>query len=296
MANYLYLVAFNFSGYQEYVGYAIYSFLYLLGTFIFYLIFLEIYGEKFIKISEMKKDNLFINLYSRLILLKHVILKHEKKIRQIIGAIFIIVIIAVLFVGNYYLKTTAQFVKEEPNKLVINDLFVNRSNNNLSGTLFVSQNYTLKFGLIPWGRIRLNISSVESDNVKTPDYNFSGNYLYIKNSSWNTISVELYGWKQEYNISEFHTLKINDLNNTIQRWDINFYNPHPYDIYINEVVVEMGNQLRYNNYTRDNLAPFDIVNNPTDHYIVIQHVWLPRYWLPQYANHSITLFFEKNKT
>lgn len=295
IADYIYFAALLFSGYQEYLGYPIYSILYLSATVIFYLIFLEIYGEKIIRFSKIKDDSSIAFLNFKAQYFKYLISKNEKRIRQIIAVIFIIVLIAVLFVGKYYLKTTTQMVEEEPHKLVIDDLFINRPNFNLSGEFFVWQNYSIKFGLIPWAKIKLNLSSVdESDKTKTPDYNFSGNYLFIKNASWNTINVKLYGWKQEYNISEFHTLKISDLNDTIQRWDINFYNHYPYYIEIYEVVVEKGN-LKLINYVK-NLALGEVVNNPTDHQITIKHVELPKYWLPQYANHSISLFFKKNNS
>lgn len=296
MADYLYLAAFIFSEYQEYLGYPLRSFLYLSAIIIFYLIFLEIYGKKILRYSKFRNDISFAFLNFKAQYFKYLTPKNEKRFKQIMAVIFIIIIIATLFIGYYYLKTTAQIVEEKPNRLVIDTLFINRPNVNLSGTLFVTQNYTIKFRLIPWTKIKLNISSVdESDRTKILDYNFSGNYLFIKNSSWNTITVKPYGWKKEYNIFEFHTLKISDLNDTIQRWDINFYNPYLYDIEIYWVVVERGNQLKLINYSKD-LALDEVVNDPTDHQVTIKHVWLPKYWQPEFANYSISLFFEKNNS
>lgn len=296
MADYLYLAAFLFSGYQEYLGYPMYSFLYLSSIIIFYLIFLEIYGKKIIRYSKIRNDISIAFLSFKARYFKYLTPKNGKRIRQIMAAIFIIVIIAVLFGGNYYLKTTTQIVEEKTTRLIIDDMFINRDHLNISGDYYVEQNYSIKFGLIPWTKMRPNITLRDSsDNPTNANYNFDGGYLLINNSRWfNTTNVILYGRKKD-NVPPFYTLKIKDLNETNQRWDITFYTNYTYDIDIHAVDIEKGN-LRLINYTTDNLALDDVVNNPTDHYIVLKHVWFAKYWHPQYANHSITLFFEKNNT
>ncbi len=281
LVDYTLYVAFFFSTYQEHLTYILISIISLPA-------FLVILYYTFLKIFPVN-DYFFPNSdklpYLDLVLEK---LKNKKLWT------FMVIIISVVaaLIGTYFLRTTSQ-MEEEPNRLVIEDLYINLPNVNLTGTFFVTQNYTIKFGLIPWAKIELNISSADgSDKTKTSDYNFSGNYLYIKNLSWNTINVKAYGWKKEYNISKFHTLKITDLNNTIQRWEINFYNPHPYDIDINEVVIEKGGQLKFINYSKE--LSGEVADNPTDHRMIIKHVELPKYWNTKYANYSITLFFEKN--
>ncbi|NJD77356.1 MAG: hypothetical protein FIB08_09720 [Candidatus Methanoperedens sp.] len=296
MADYLYLVSFTFSEYQEYLGYAMYSFFYLLAISIFYLIFLEIYGEKFIIISKIKKDNSFKNLYCRLIFLKYIILKREKKIKQLIVGIFIIVVIAFLFIGYYSLKTTTQLEEEEPDRLIIDSMFITRANRTVSGDFFVRQNYSVKFGAIPWVKIKPNITLKNSLDEPTNLYPFRGDYLLINNSRFNTTNIILYGKKEISNLpnSYFYELEISSLNDTVQKWDIIFNNSYNYTIEINEAIIDPMRELKFINYSRNNLSLGDVINE--DQRIIIRRVWIAPDLSKIYSNRSISLFFESKNT
>ncbi len=273
------LVAFSFSTYQEHLAYIMSSFIFLIISLLpLYYIFLKIFPKK--------------SYSNKLPSLNSMLLENKKPLALMI----LIISVAAALIGTYFLKTTTQLVDEKTNRLIIDDIFINRDHLNISGDYYVEQNYSIKFGLIPWTKMRPNITLRDSsDNPTNANYNFDGGYLLINNSRWfNTTNVILYGRKKD-NVPQFYTLKIKDLNETNQRWDITFYTNYTYDIDIHAVDIEKGN-LRLINYTTDNLALYDVVNNPTDHYIVLKHVWFAKYWLPQYANHSITLFFEKNNT
>lgn len=282
LMDYALFVAFSFSTYQEHLGYIMASVISLVIFLLpLYCIFLKIFpiNETFFSYSNKLPDLNFI-------------LKNKKLWALMILLISVVAALA----GTYFLKTTTQLVDEKTNRLIIDDIFINRDHLNISGDYYVEQNYSIKFGLIPWTKMRPNITLRDSlDNPTNANYNFDGGYLLINNSRWfNTTNVILYGRKKD-NVPPFYTLKIKDLNETNQRWDIIFYTNYTYDIDIYAVNIEKGN-LRLINYTTDNLALNEVVNNPTDHYIVLKHVWFAKYWLPQYANHSITLFFEKNST
>lgn len=157
MADYIYLGAFLFSDYQEYLGYPQYSILYLSATIIFYLIFLEIYGKKIIRYSKIRNDIsiAFINFKTRYF--EYLTPKNEKRIRQIMATIFIIVTIAVLFGGNYYLKTPTPLVDEKKTKLEISSISTGlewEPYRSSDGYFDVEQNYTIKFRLIPWVKFK----------------------------------------------------------------------------------------------------------------------------------------------
>ncbi len=292
LANYTLFTAFLFSEYQEYITYIQTSILLSLGIIIlFYPIFLALYGEK---ISTSQIDDMLASIKSTADSLKSIISRNKTKVKGVLFIVFIIILITAALTGKYFLKTTTQIAEEKSHMLVIENMFINRQNVNLSGYLFVWQNYSIKFGLIPYAKIKPNISFKDRfGDTLTSGYNFSGDYLLIKNSSWNKINVILYGRKEENNISKFYTLDIKDLNDTIQMWKIKFNNSYPFDIEINYLIVEKSKELKFINYTKNNLRLNEIVNdNPTDHQIAIRGVGLP-YEKKLYPNQSITLFFEK---
>lgn len=62
-----------------------------------------------------------------------------------------------------------------------------------------------------------------------PNYTFKGEYeVIINGSQWNNVNVSLNGKKRDNNITRFYKIEKNNLNETVQRWDIIFSNP--YDI------------------------------------------------------------------
>jgi hypothetical protein len=140
-----------------------------------------------------------------------------------IGAmVFIILIIFGLFTGKYLTKTPTQIVEEKTDRLIINFIYTtiyDWQDVNITGDYYVEQNYSIKFGLIPWTKIRPNITLRDKYDMPTdPSYNFMQNYIYVNNSWFNTTNIILRGKKEESNIPIFYTLKIRDLNKTTQRW------------------------------------------------------------------------------
>ncbi len=228
-------------------------------------------------------------------LLKTKISRYKTYKKKALFIIFIIILIGASFTGIYLLKTTTLINEEKPDVLLIPYMFIDRPNGILSGDLYVWQNYSIRFGLIPYAKIKPNISFRNRLGENTvSDYNFSGDYLLIKNSSWNTINVIFYGRKEEKNISQFHTLDIKDLNDTSQIWDIRFNNPYSFDIEINSASIDKHKQLKLINYTKNNLRFMGIIDDPDNSHIIIKQLGLPHEEI--YPNQSITLFFEKNNT
>ncbi|MCZ7393413.1 MAG: hypothetical protein ABOK23_03590 [Candidatus Methanoperedens sp.] len=157
LANYTLLAAFLFSEYQEYITYIQTSIILSLGIIIlFYPIFLSLYGEKIIPHSQI--DDMLASIKSTTCSLKTIISRNRTKFKWALFLVFIIILITAALIGIYFLKTTTQISEEKPQMLVIDSIFITRQNVNLSGYLFVWQNYTIKFGLIPYAKIKPNIS------------------------------------------------------------------------------------------------------------------------------------------
>lgn len=293
IADYTLLIAFLFSEYKEYLFYMETSILFSLGIiFLFYPLFLTLYGQK---ITTSQIDDFLTTLKSMETLLKTKISRYKTYKKKALFIIFIIILIGASFTGIYLLKTTTLINEEKPDVLLIPDMFIDRPNGILSGDLYVWQNYSIRFGLIPYAKIKPNISFRNRLGENTvSDYNFSGDYLLIKNSSWNTINVIFYGRKEETNISQFHTLDIKDLNDTSQIWDIRFNNPYSFDIEINSASIDKHKQLKLINSKKNNLRFMEIIDDPDNSHIIIKQLGLPHEEI--YPNQSITLFFEKNNT
>ena len=282
--DYALLVAFYFSTYQEHLAYIIISIIFLPA-------FLLILYYAFLKIFPMN-DYFFPNPDK----LPYLNLVLENK--KLWAWLILIIFVAAALIGTYFLKTTTQVMEETPDRLAIQEIFINREYGPLQGYSILRQNYTIRFGLIPWVKIKPNITlKGEFDQQFTtyPYYNFSGEYLLVKNQSWNTINVIIPGRRLENDISKnFYSLTKKDFNDTVQIWMINFSNPYPYDIEILYIIVEKDKQLKLINHDKNNLRLDGITNEPTDHQITIKNVGLPHEKI--YSNQSITLFFEKNNT
>lgn len=208
--------------------------------------------------------------------------------------IFIILIILGLFTGQYLTKTTTQIV-EEKNRLVIGEMYIYSYYSpevNISGDYYVKQNYSIKSGLIPWTKIRPNITLRDIvDNPTNPNYNFASGYLLINNSRFNTTYVTLYGRETDNNLPKFYTLEIKDLNDTIQRWDIEFNNTYSYPIEIYYVIVNQREGLKYIKYNRSALSLNEVVME--NGRVIIKRVEIYPDTAKIYSNRSITLYFEK---
>lgn len=199
--------------------------------------------------------------------------------------------------GGYYLtKTSVELVEEKPDMLVVDDFFINRQYSNLVGDFYVWQNYSVEFRLIPWVKFKPNITLENRQGKNTNSkYNLSGDDLFIKDTSWNTIYVNLAGKKERHNIPKFYTLNIDDSNETFPKWNIYFENPYPYGILINFIIVEKGNKLDFINYEKSNGLNIKL-SEPNDKEIIIQNVFLLGCDERLCENESISLYFEKNNT
>lgn len=177
-------------------------------------------------------------------------------------------------------RTDEFIVKTEDNRL---DVYVF----DISGNYRVEQNISIKFGLIPWTKIKPNITfqDINGNFMNVQDYDFATGYLYEKDIPFNTKYVQLMGIKKGY-VPQFYILEIKDLNDTIQRWDIKFNNTNSYPIDIFAIKL-VTNGLKYINCsTRDMPLP-DVAGD------VIDHVNIPSDPSKIYSNWSITLYFEK---
>lgn len=294
MMNLLLYAIIISSEYREYVAYPLYSFIYsFLFVGLFYSIFLEIYGEKIITSSEI--DNFSDYLALKIQSLKSKISINETLIMRIVVLVFIILIIFGLFTGKYLTKTTTQIV-EKTERLVIDEMYIHPyywQEVNISGDYQVEQNYSIKFGLIPWTKIRPNITLRDGYNVPTnPNYNFMQNSLYINNSWLNTTNIILRGIKEGSNIPKFYTLKIIDLNETTQRWDIEFNNIYSYPIEIYYLTVYQPPELKYIKYEKsDGLSLNEVVMENS--HTIIKRVTIHPESDNINPNQSITLYFEK---
>lgn len=296
-ADYLFMAALLFSGYQEYIGYSIYSFLYLCATIIFYMIFLEIYGEKIIEISKIDGWISFIVLKAQY--LENLITKNKKRNLRILGVIVIIVVIAALFGGKYYLKTTTQFIDERSTKLEIPRLEREIYRDNITGYFDVVQNYKITFRLIPWVKFSPNISfSDESGKPYDPErnYNLKGDYITINGSSWNTTNVTLYGKRHEDNLPKIYNITKKYFNDSIEVWDINFIDPYEFGIVIRQVSFKRDNQLEYINHSINNLITDENGKIQLDNDVITFNdiVVSGNRGKSGYANQSIAIYFKKN--
>lgn len=304
----IFLVAMNiiflglfFPKYPEYVIYPLYSiFSLFFGIGIFYLIFSEIYGVKIrinnfinalnpVKISDtylidaLDEDIRFLK--SKI----SIVIKNEIVWKALICCL-ILIIIGIL--GSYFGRTTTQIIEEKTERLVIDEMYIHPyywQEVNISGYYQVEQNYSIKFGLIPWIKIRPNITLKDGYNMpKNPNYNF----IYINNSWFNTTNIILRGIKEESNIPKFYTLKIRDLNETTQRWDIEFNNTYLYPIEIYYVNVFQPPELKYIKYVQsDGLSLNEVVMENSR--IIIKRVTIHPESETINPNRSITLYFEK---
>ncbi len=292
LVDYTLLAAFLFSEYQEYLNYIATSISFSIAILIlFYPIFLALYGEK---ITPPLIDEFFANLKLKENSLRNILSRNKTTIKWSLLIIFIIIFIVVApFTGIYLLKTTTQLVDEKPDRFIIDSMFITRAYRNISGDFFVWQNYSIKFGIIPWAKFKPNISLKNRFDEPANSYSFRGDYILINNSGFNTTNVILYGKKEINNLPKFYlyTFEISDLNDTIQKWDIKFNNSYPYDIEINEVIIDPARELRFINYHPGNLSLGDIINE--EQRIIIRHVWIAPDPNKIYSNRSITLFFEK---
>ena len=160
--------------------------------------------------------------------------------------------------------------------------------------LFVETGVELR--LIPWVKIEPNITFKTSGGTNTNSkYNFVGDKILIKNTSWNTINEVLHGKREIETVPNFYTLDINDLNETFQKWDINFHNPNPYQILIQIVNIKKGTQLKLINHEYSNNLGIRL-STPTEKNIIIENIWLSGCDERFCENASISLYFEKNKT
>lgn len=284
IANYVLLLAFSFSAYQEHLSYIMASMLLLTLLLPFYFIFLKTVSDK---------ENLFAYL-ERKPFLNFTIFKNKK--------LAILIILVIMFIsagaaltGKYFLKTTTQIV-EKTERLVIDEMYIHQyywQEVNISGDYQVEQNYSIKFGLIPWTKIRPNITLRDGYNVPTnPNYNFMQNSLYINNSWLNTTNIILRGIKEERNIPKFYTLKIIDLNETTQRWDIEFNNINSYPIEIYYLTVYQPPELKYIKYEKsDGLSLNEVVMENS--HTIIKRVTIHPESDNINPNQSIILYFEK---
>jgi len=284
------LVAFSLSTYQEQLVYILLSILSLVLLIFLYKIFLKIFplNKKFFQYS----DNLpYLNLLK------------NKNLSALL--IIIIMFVGAFFIGTYYLKTTSQFIDEKSTGLEIPRIETWKYRNNLSGIFDVEQYYTIKFLYIPWIKIKSNISLIDiygKPYREYPNYTFRGEYEVIINGSrWSNVNVSLKGKKLDNNITRFYKIEKNNLNETVQRWDIIFSNPYDLYVKIYEIDIEKDNQFnQFINYNITNLrfnkeALDEILRNPQDQETVsIKDVGVRHNSLN--LNQSITLFFSKNNT
>ena len=84
---------------------------------------------------------------------------------------------------------------------------------------------------------------------------------------------------------------IKDLNNTIQRWDIEFNNSFSYPIEIYNVEVDQKEELKYIKYDRNALSLNEVVMD--NDRINIRNVDIEPDVAKIYSNRSIILYFEK---
>lgn len=133
LIDYGLFVAFSFSTYQEHLGYIILSVISLLLLLSLYYIFLKIFpiNKNFFPYSNKLP-------YLNLIL-------EEKRLWTLIIIISVLAVLA----GTYFLKTTTQVVEETPDRLAIQEIFINKEYGPLQGYSILRQNYTIDFRLIP---------------------------------------------------------------------------------------------------------------------------------------------------
>lgn len=208
----------------------------------------------------------------------------------------IIVSIAVLFGGNYYLKTPTPLVDEKKTKLEISFISTGlewEPYRSSDGYFDIEQNYTIKFGLIPWVKFKPdNISLIDlygNPYYNSLNYGLSGEYVIINGSRWNSTNVIIKGKRHEYNLPKFYNLSKKQYNETVQIWDINFTNPYGFFIKIDEFVIVKNQQLKLINYNLNSVPDANLREQGS---IFVSKVWLD----PYVPNQSITLFFEKNST
>ena len=294
IVNFILLLAFIFSDYLDFLIHILVSYVLLFLLVVLYFFFLEFYGQKSV-LKPQEIDAIFIYLKSTSCRLKDITSKNKTNINRALLIIFIFILIAAPIGGTYLLKTSVQLVKEETHMLVIDNLFFNRQNSGISGDLYVWHNYSIEFGLIPWMKFKPNISleNRHGENINSK-YNLSGDRLLIKNTSWNTIYVNLYGKKEMHDIPQFYTLNINDSNETYPQWELKFNNPYPYDVEIDHINFDKNQQLKLIKVDKNNLRLNEIIGDINEPHMTIIKVRLPHGDI--YPNQSITLFFEKNNT
>ena len=291
IADLVLFLAFILSDYQDFVPYVFLSFAQLILLISLYVLFLEFYGHKtFLKPQEI--DDFFINLKSKSGRLKDIISKNKTNINRALFVVLIVVLITVPIGGKYLLKTSVQLV-EKPISLEIPIIQTWGYRNNITGYLEVEQNHSITFKLIPWKKIKPNISLVPSEKSYCIDPNLNGEYLTINGSSWSTTNVILCGKKPENNLPRIYEIKKENLNDTFQKWEITFNNPYPYNIHINEFDIEKDKQFKFINYSINNLL---FAGRYIDQLETIGFTGLVVWYNGRYSNQSITLLFEKNNT
>lgn len=303
MFAFIYLVAILFSGYQEYLVYSIYSISYLPYTLIFYLIFLGINGEK---INNFQI--LFPALESIEYYLKNKIYLNKVKTKRSLFIIYIIILLGSSLIGMYFLKPTIQLIDEQKKGLEIPIIETKEYRNNLTGDFDVEQKFKITFGLIPWAKFRPNISLIDKYgnpyHSKPENYYFTGEYVIINGSTWNSTNITLIGKKHEDNLVKIYKIEKKYLNDSFQIINLIFTNP--YDLYINIYLVDIAimdagfelvsyniTGLHFDKEARESLD--EILRNQTyKETVTIKDIGVRHESL--HLNQSITLFLKKNNT
>ncbi|MFZ3383640.1 MAG: hypothetical protein WA144_06920 [Candidatus Methanoperedens sp.] len=267
-----------------------YIILYFVNLIIFYCIFLYTFGKDIPYIS---------NNYPKLILniqkFKSILLENETKIKYLK---YIVLFSLILLVG--YISDTPYQLKEEKNTSVeVQRIDLRENNENLTGFLDVEQNYTIFFRHLPWIKFKPDISLTNGIYYyKESNYTVSGEYVFVNGTSWKTVNISLKGRKYETNVPKIYEIEKIDLNETIQVWNIRFFNQYDNGIKIHQIVIGNDEKLKLLDFKKY-LMSFDV--EKLDENIKIQQtsnltIDKLRVW-DNYisSNHSITLFFEKTK-
>ena len=293
IVDFVLLLAFISSDYQEFLPYVFLSFSVLILLALLYVLFLEFYGQKFV-LTPSEIDDFFIDLKWKSDWIKNKIPKYKTNTKRLLFIILIFsLIVTVPIGGKHLLKTSVQLVEEKPlNRLEIPVIETWGTKNNITGDFDVEQNYSITFGLIPWVKLKPTISLDESGKSYCidPKSSFDGEYLTINGSRWNTINVILCGKKRDNNIPKIYEINKAKLNETFQKWEIKFTNPFDSYIKIHEVILEKDRQLKFSYYEKNNMDFVEIKTDQSDIIVITQvSIWHKN----RYPNQSITLFFEK---
>ena len=125
--------------------------------------------------------------------------------------------------------------------------YIEEYGGNISGNLTVEQNYYIKFGLISWVNIKPNISLKDELGKPYPNnsnIDFSGEYIILNQSIMNVKNVTLFGKRYKNNLSKIYNVKTENINETIQRWDIEFINQCDCEIEINKIEIFKDDKLK----------------------------------------------------